>query len=325
MGEFAAPERDLHWLSDALQIAVQLELATLPPYLVAYWTIRDTGPVARSIREIWREEMLHFGLVCNLLVAIGGTPVVADAMIAPKYPGDLPGGVRPGLRVALRKLSLDQAKVFMDIEYPQGGPVALAASAGLRTFDAIGEFYRAILAAFKKENPSLKVARQIKGPLGLYMIETLDKVEEAINLINLQGEGSNLSPEEKSGDLAHFYRFGEVYHEKRFLKDASSGKWGYTGDAIPLPELWDMADIPEAGYQRADVPDLRVWNLIATFDQSYSNMLRLLQSAWEHGDPQILGQAVGAMLQMHEIATALVQKPRPDGSGNYGPCFRYIP
>jgi hypothetical protein len=58
-----------------------------------------------------------------------------------------------------------------------------------------------------------------------------------------------------------------------------------------------MADIPEGGYQHGNVADLRVWDLIATFDQSYSNMLRLLQSAWEHGDPQILGQAVGAMHQ----------------------------
>jgi hypothetical protein len=268
--------------------------------------------------------MLHFGLVCNLLVAIGSTAVMADPMTAPKYPGALPGGIRPGLRVALKKLSLDQAKVFMDIEFPQGGPVALTA-AETRTFDEIGEFYEAILAAFRKEAPSLTVARQMKGPLGLYMIETPAKVEEAIHQINLQGEGSRLSPEERPGDLAHFYRFGEIHHGKRFVKDTGSGRWGYLGDAISLPEIWHMADIPERGYQRGDVPDLRVWNLITNFDQSYSNMLRLLQSAWEHGDPQILGQAVGAMFEMRETATALIQDPRPDGCGNYGPCFRYIP
>ena len=33
--------RDLAWLKNALQIACQLELATLPPYLTAKWTVKD--------------------------------------------------------------------------------------------------------------------------------------------------------------------------------------------------------------------------------------------------------------------------------------------
>ena len=93
--------------------------------------------------------MRHFGLVCNLLVAIDGTPVLATPEVVPGYPGGLPGGVCPGLEIVLRRLSKDQAKVFMDIEYPQGGPIAIRAMA--ETFDSIGEFYAAILAAFQSD------------------------------------------------------------------------------------------------------------------------------------------------------------------------------
>jgi hypothetical protein len=54
-------------------------------------------------------------------------------------------------------------------------------------------------------------------------------------------------------------------------------------------------------------------------------MLRLLQEAWVHGDPAILGDAVGQMGAMGVTGRELVQKPRPDGQGNYGPCFRFVP
>ena len=146
---------------------------------------------------------------------------------------------------------------------------------------------------------------------------------EAINLINLQGEGSNLTPEEAPGDPAHYYRFGEIFHGKSLIKD-ENGKWSFTGPDVPLPDVWDMADIPEGGYQQANVPDPAVWDLISRFDQTYSEMLRKIQDAWTHGDPAVLGEAVSAMLDLGQFGRQLIQKPKPDGSGNYGPCFRHV-
>ena len=194
------PTHDGEWLKNALQIAIQLELATLPPYLTARWTVKSqTDQVAQSIRAIRGEEMIHFALACNLLVAIGGTPLLADEGVVPKYPGPLPGGVRPELLVHLRKLSRDQARVFMEIEYPQGGPLAFAA--GVESFNSIGEFYQAILAAFKELNPTLSLDRQLEldgATIHFSKIDSLAKVEEAIKLINVQGEGSRLTPEESA-------------------------------------------------------------------------------------------------------------------------------
>ncbi|MCA9070220.1 MAG: hypothetical protein KDA84_14905, partial [Planctomycetaceae bacterium] len=148
------------------------------------------------------------------------------------------------------------------------------------------------------------------------------KVEEAITLINLQGEGSNQSPEEAPGDLAHHYRFGEIFHGKKFVQNAQD-EWGYTGGDVPTPDVHDMADIPAGGYEQGMVPDPAVWELITRFDNHYSEMLRLLQQAWTHGDQSKLGAAIGQMFAMNSTGLELITKPRPDGGGNYGPCFRY--
>jgi len=313
----------LEWLKEALQLAVQLELYTLPPYLTARWTIKNFGtdPVSKSIKEIRGEEMLHFGLAANLLVAIGGTPRIANAEAVPQYPGHLPGNVRPELTVKLARLSAEQVKTFMEVEYPQGGPIALEAI----TYNSIGEFYGAIRKAFELLNPPIDKSRQLDGPLGLFKIENLDQVKAAIDLISLQGEGTTGSPEEQSGDLAHYYRFGEIASGKRLVKNPATGQWSYSGADVPLPETWPMADVPPGGYLPADVPEAAVWNLVTTFDQQYSDMLRELELAWQHGDDQYLSSAVGLMIQMGSTGRQLVQKPKPDGAGNYGPCFRFVP
>ena len=125
------------------------------------------------------------GLACNLLAAISGSPLIADAAVVPKYPGPLPWGIRPGLEVTLRKLDKAQAKIFMEIEYPQHGPVALAGE----PLVTIGEFYESVLTAFKTLKPPLLTSRQLEGPLDLYVIGSLELVEQAISTINLQGEG----------------------------------------------------------------------------------------------------------------------------------------
>ncbi len=311
----AAPAHDEPWLHLALQTAIELELATLPPYLTARWTIVPPSPAIQVIKQIAREEMLHMGLACNLLAAVGGTPLIADGKVVPRYPGPLPWGIRPGLTVGLRKLDKEQLKVFMEIEYPQHGPIGF--DGGPTT---IGEFYFAILQAFKDLAPPLSLDRQLEGPLEMFKIGTMEDVETAIDLINAQGEGSNSTPEEAPGKLAHHYEFGQFFKGKRFIKTGE--RWDYDGPDVEMPAVVNMADVPEGGYQKADVPDAVVWELIERFDRQYSEMLRLLQKAWTHGDEQILSESVGKMIQMGTTARALIAKPKPDGNGNYGPCFR---
>jgi len=313
------PVKDLDWLRDALQLAIQLELATLPPYLTARWSIKGkSDPVATQIGTIQREEMHHFGLACNLLVAIGGVPRIADPQVVPAYPGPLPGNVRPGLEVVLRKLCKEQAAVFMEIEFPASGPVALLGGPPPPT---IGDFYQSIRQAFEDLKPSLDTSRQVDF-LDLIKVSTLAQVQDAIHLITVQGEGTSTSPEEAPGDLAHYYRFGEIYHGAAFVRN-EQGEWSFSGPPVQLPAVHNMADIPRGGYTRADVPDLAIWELIERFDREYSEMLRLLEQAWTV-DPYKLFDSLNQMFTMAATGRELMQLPLPDGSGNYGPCFRYV-
>src|SRR4051812_23194509 len=106
--------RDLAWLREALQAAVELEFFTLPPYLTALWSIQDQQhPAAATIRAVVYEEMQHMALACNLLAGIGGTPRINRSPAVPEYPRPLPGGVKPRLTVGLSGLTKDLVSVFM--------------------------------------------------------------------------------------------------------------------------------------------------------------------------------------------------------------------
>ncbi|MGA7218804.1 MAG: ferritin-like domain-containing protein, partial [Candidatus Sulfotelmatobacter sp.] len=143
-------------LQEALQLAMQLEFATIPPYLCAEWSsdsTQDPGGVAGMIENIVIQEMFHFALAGNMLSAIAGTPDIANSSFVPKYPTNvLPGGIPQKLPVDLQPLSINQLQVFMQIEYPEFPPVALTASNPPAT---IGAFYDTIATGFVKVNPAI--------------------------------------------------------------------------------------------------------------------------------------------------------------------------
>jgi len=82
-----------------LQTAIRLEFSTLPPYLTAFFSIREgcNVEVQDLIRSVVLQEMLHMAQAANLLIALGGRPIINSRCFAPVYPGPLPGGVMPGL------------------------------------------------------------------------------------------------------------------------------------------------------------------------------------------------------------------------------------
>jgi hypothetical protein len=317
-----ALDHDKDWLRSAIQAAIQLEFATIPPYLMALWSIKDpAAPAARSILEIVLEEMLHMATMCNILAAIGGTPRLNAPDAIPLYPCALPGGVRPGLEVSLQGFRREAVRTFMAIELPEFGPAAPTTPD--RTSQTIGAFYTAIEQALGRLNPAFAVEKQLSGYLGLKKVTRLDEVTEAIRLIKHQGEGSARSPEDTGpGDLSHYYRFAEMYHERRLVKDPASGKWRYEGSSLPPPDTWPVAAVPLGGYQRADVSPA-VWNLLTTFDREFTAMLSQLTRAWETGNQDSFDDAVSTMSYgLSDSAVALMKTPIPHGAGNYGPCFR---
>lgn len=307
--QVAEEEHDLDWLKRALQAAITLELATLPPYLCAFWSIDESGTyVSKSIRSVFMEEMLHMGLACNMLTTIGGHPKIIGEEFVPRYPGPLPGGVRPELTVYLAGLSKEIVRdVFMEIEYPEDGPIAKLVD---EEYPTIGAFYTAILSAFRKlPSDTITGQRQIAGPLGLFAVRKIEDAEEAIKTIKEQGEGTSQSP--KSGDdMAHYYRFAEIWHGHHLIE--RSGEWVYEGDPVPFPKVLPVAKVPGGGYPES-----------LDFDTLYSKLLRELEEAWESS--LSLSAAIGTMYDLEDPARELMKKPLPSGEGNYGPSFLWIP
>ena len=109
-------------LRAALQQALLVEHAVIPPYLAALLSLKpgQNLEVADIIGGVLREEMLHLALVANLLNAVGGKPQIGRPGLVPTYPGRLPGPVLPDLTVRLRKCTVEHIRdVFLTIELPQ--------------------------------------------------------------------------------------------------------------------------------------------------------------------------------------------------------------
>ena len=312
---------DRNWLIDSLHAAIKLEFATLPPYLTAWWSIKDSGhDVANSIYTVVLEEMLHLGIACNLLVGLGGTPRLNTPDGVPRYPGPLPGGVLPDLCIPLRGLSKRALKLFMQIEYPEDGPVAMDAG----VFMSIGAFYNAIESAFENLQPRLCADGQVDGWLGLAKIRSLPEVKDAIQLIKRQGEGSRLSPVDTGPkDLAHYYRFAQVYKGNELKEDPVTHRWDFNGPEIRMPDAWPVAEVPWGGYQQDEVTP-EVWQLVLGFDQTFTTLMGELQAAWTGNPGALAGAVTITMPDLTAAALELVKIPIPGDSGNYGPCFRLV-
>src|SRR4051794_27182039 len=314
-------EHDLDWLKDSLGWAVELEFSTIPLYLSGMWSLEEqSGEVYNLINSVVLEEMLHMGLACNMLTALGGTPTIT----APDYPRTgLPGGVLPDLPVALAGLSESQLDLYMAIEQPE--PPATAAD---ETFGTIGQFYDAIAAAFQRLQPPISTDGQVSFSVSVpdpnhpedpapptisesQPITDLASVQKAIQLIKDQGEGTSTSPnapEFDNGELAHYFRFGEIRYGKKLIQ--VDGKRDYAGDPVPFPACHPVKQIPTGGYPQLD--------RTGPFDAAYAQLIEQLNGAWRG---QGIGPAIGTMFRLKGLGPQIAAQPLPDGSGNYGADF----
>ncbi|MFJ7077311.1 ferritin-like protein [Streptomyces sp. NPDC098781] len=318
----AVPEdaRQVAWLRSALQVAVGLELATIPPYLCGWWSVKDhRSEVARMIRRIVGDEMYHLGIVCNLLVAVGGRPQIKAA--APVYPGPLPGGVRAGVTVYLSGLTRPFVRdVMMAIEAPEE---SLARNA--QASPTVGEFYDAMQRAFRTVRPELSVRGQVTQHIDsdeLRPVRDLDDVEHAIEIIREQGEGTASSPLDTfSNDRpAHYYAFGEIYHGRE-LRHTDDG-WRFVGPPVPFPDVRPMTPVPVGGYRNTSA---HVGGLLFRFDAMYSTVLDSLDSAWAGAGSRGLGAGIRTMRGLEDPAVELMETTVPGTRGTYGPQFHAMP
>ncbi|MET7258980.1 ferritin-like domain-containing protein [Dyadobacter fermentans] len=333
--EKALSANALEELYPLLQNAVELEHSTIPPYLTAMFSLNPgTNPVQRQvIHSIVIEEMLHMTIAANILNALGGHPVISHADFVPEYPGPLPMGIGNGLIVGLEKYSTDVVKnVFMEIEEPENPLVFKSVSlAALPTYSTIGQFYQAIQRKIDELAPdelpgdkSKQVTSSFFPADELFPIYTKQHAIDAINIIIEQGEGTSTSPLDQEDELAHYYRFEELYKGKRLVKDDTAPNgYSFSGPAIPFSPEGVFPLFPNTKINMLPVGS-EEWKRMTEFNTSYYSLLSGLHTTF-NGQPGMLDNTVGVMYDLKLTAQKLCATPFPSKPGyTIGPSFEFI-
>ncbi|HUX86088.1 MAG TPA: ferritin-like protein [Chloroflexota bacterium] len=321
---------------DALGNAIRLELATIPPYLYALYSLDPTknAAIAQIVQSVVQEEMLHMTLGCNILNALGGTPVVNTKDFVPTYPGPLPGSVQEGLIVGLAPFSKTLVHdVFMQIEEPEDPlrfPVELSAVPRTET---IGEFYGEIKEQIAKlgdgafsATPRYQIGPELMEEA--VVVTNVDSAVRAITTIVEQGEGTSNSPREPVGnDYAHYYRFAEIYHGRKLIPNPSAGpdtppdeQFVYGGAPVVLdptgifgaPTNPTAATYPVGSAARFACD---------SFNYSYTSLLNTLQLLFT-GQPDRFDAAIGLMMSLRQQAIDMMSGTTVAGE-SVGPSFEY--
>ncbi|WP_120512870.1 ferritin-like domain-containing protein [Photobacterium salinisoli] len=324
-------------LREYLQSAIELEHATVPVYLTGLFSLKQAQNVEAGniVRSVVIEEMLHMSIACNVLNAIGGAPQINKPDFVPTFPGPLPMGVGEdrGLIATLAPLTKEQVKtVFMAIEEPEN-PIDIPVTSMLQAdanYATIGEFYQAIIDKIVQLGESIFTgdsSRQLADTKWfpadeLWAVTNVETACRALALIVEQGEGSSKSPTDEEGELAHYYRFAEIYYGKRLVKDASSPVgWSFSGEPVPLnPEdVYNLRHNAKA----ADYPEGSVARRYADqTNYTYSSLLNSLHHTF-NGEPQQLDHAMGLMYELRLSVQKMVTIDL--GNGEFAaPPFQYV-
>jgi hypothetical protein len=332
-------------LRKALQNAIRLEHSTIPPYLTALATLSGNTPSVKYARQVIRdvvvEEMLHMTLACNVLNAIGGHPVIADPNFVPSYPHELPMGIAGDLVVHLKRYSKDLIEnTFMKIEEPEiplNIPTKPTAHALLAAAPiTIGKFYagvRALLVAHPEVftgDPKLQVTGFFFEPGEDISVIDLTSALPAIETIVEQGEGTPKSPTDLQQEIAHYYRFQQLFKGMQIVDDPASPLKVSFDPAKPLTiddtaDVIQMVDDPRlVTYDKAD---WRAEQLSTEADAAYTRILTALHRGF-NGAPGKVNDAVGGMFEFKTIVGELLQQQLTAGpnAGKFaGPRYKYVP
>lgn len=321
-----------------MQKAVELEHATIPPYLTAMFSIKQqtdkqqtNDEIVNIIHSIVIEEMLHMTIAANVMNALGGSPAINNQNFVPDYPGHLPMGIGGSLKVGLEKYSIEVVETkFMKIEEPDI-PLVLKSSAEMAaeiTFKTIGDFYRAMQKKIQ-ELPKLpgNVSWQVTGAFPsnvLYPIQMTEEAVSALDIIIQQGEGTTTSPLDEQGIIAHYYRFQELSKGKKLIPDPNAPHgFSFSGDPIsfdqadvfPIFPNTKAAMLAEGSEERRQIDD---------FNASYSELLNGLHRTF-NGEPDYLGNTIGLMYDVKLYGEKLCATPFPGKDGfNIGPSFEFV-
>ncbi|MBV7333026.1 ferritin-like protein [Chloroflexi bacterium TSY] len=326
---------DFSSLQEDLRAAMSVELTTMPPYLYTYWSIRplEDGDsqagvqAARTIMSVALEEMLHMGLVANILNALGGRATITDPLYVPSYPGQLlrHSTGKYGVEVGLLPLSSTAIDTFLKIELPESD-VPDPPSSGWAT---IGQFYESVESKITDYAGPFNHGRQLPefdnpGAGRLIPVESQCDAIRALKLIVDQGEGtSSETHDDGNHELAHYWKFMEI---KTAIEN---GSLHLTQDVYPV--ISNPADIVYS-------PDQQAAN--KQFNLVYSELLDSLQTTLTSEQPGVFPKypLFDSHLEQQKTATTYMDELGQLAGvlrHNYGyvpwteflpgPTFEYIP
>jgi len=336
-----------------IQAAMGIELATIPPYMMALISIKpgSNRVAANLIRGVMMEEMLHLSLAGNLLSAIGGKVSFTGTNV-PSYPLTLKfdgkGFKDREFEVDLGAFSAQNIETFIEIELPEGWPEPRLRAKTVSEMDipgyTIGEFYEEIrkklvtlCEQFGEEavfsgNPKhqLDLNYYWAGGGRPIIIRDLASASKAIELIVTQGEGTARSIYDKDrnyfaqpNDVAHFFRFREIAFGRRY-KIGDAPHEPPTGESfdVDYSAVFPIKTNPRAS-DYSDDPVLSERN--DAFNRLYSMMLFQIAEAL-NGAPGAMYTAI--LTGMHDItaiAREMVARPiAGDPEGRHGaPSFEW--
>jgi hypothetical protein len=346
-------------LHDYLHVAMQLEHATIPPYLLALYSIHpDTNPDAtRILRVVVVEEMLHLTLASNILTAVNGKPDLTVPGFVPRYPATLPDGEKD-FTVSLRPFSCAALDTFLSIERPKrtpsGGHKLVRRGARKMAFTlrhpredglsyySIGEFYGAIAEGLKyldavggiatplfcgdrKKQVCPEPGYYYSGGAKLVEVTDLNSALTAVNTIIEQGEGFDRGIFSAEGELSHDFRFEQLKLGRYYLAKNAEGKPDVPGHPTG-PELkidWDAVYPTKVNARLSDYVDYpELHDAAVAFNQEYAGFLSALTKAF-NGEPDLLKtEAVPKMFALRNKMLQLIHVPMPGATGfNAAPTF----
>ncbi|MBF9070773.1 ferritin-like protein [Streptacidiphilus fuscans] len=323
--------RDIVWIRQALQRAIELEHSTLPLYTAAMLSLEVQNYTSyNSIRSVLMEEMVHMSIAANMLAAIGGRPRIKN--ISHVFPSKgLPGGVEPDLHIGLAKLSKAQLQNFMRLESPL---FLLPPEFSHESYPTIGKLYGEIRAAIVDNAAELRaavtggrIANQVGDNIGFKTIvptpgvDPIDQLLEGIDEILEQGEGASSGLIQAGAafqhEESHYGKFAELWYGHQYRQPnpvveltRESEAVYFQGDRIDWPAVVNTLAVPADGYDRllAEDPDGEAAAAeLDMFDQGYTAMMGKLDELWNgSSDPMTqwatFGEAVEHMAKFRVLS-----------------------
>ena len=319
-----------------LQQAVELEFATIPLYMTTLYSIAPgcNTEAYGLIRSVLLQEMLHMSQSANILIALGGRPVIDSDETTPSYPTTgLPGGVLPNLNVTLHRASRAHLRdTLMAIEFPHETDVALNGTVIMNS--TIGLFYQQVnncmssltdqgIDLFSVDTSHL----QLRWPWPnntngeLHVIRSLKDAQEGVLEIIEQGEGASpIDPDFTRNELAHFYKFEEIVCTQALVK-VNDTHYAYEGDPIEFDTtgIYPMRENPSKnGIEKGT----QAYYEARAFHRTYRNLLGRLQQAFD-GEPEMLIEAVSIMESLLVHARRVMRTKLENSDETVGPVFDY--